>query len=248
MAGEPGVRWFACRQRRPEATARLYCFPHSGGLAGEYLRWADHLAGVEVWALQLPGRGGRQGEPPYVRMRPLVEALVSGTSFEGRFALFGHSLGTLVAYETARALRAAGRQPPAWLFVSAYAAPHLPRRSSPAADLPDADLIDRIDRTYGSLPPEVRADTELLSLVLPAYRSDLAIVETYTHDPGEPLECPITVIGGTDDEPAEAELAAWRRHTTGPFDLHLLPGGHFYFRQQRDALLAIVADALQRPA
>lgn len=248
VADRAAGRWFACRERNPGAAARLYCFPHSGGAAGEYVRWADHLPDVEVWGLQLPGRGGRQGERPLTRMPELVGALVAEAAFDGRFALFGHSLGALVAYELARALGAAGRRSPAWLFASAYPAPHLPRGAPPVHHLADAELVDRIDRTYGSLPAEVRADAELLALVLPAYRADLTMVETYEHVPGEPLDCPLTVIAGTDDEATEAQLTAWRRHTTGPFALRWLPGGHFYLREQRDALLAIVADSLRSDA
>jgi surfactin synthase thioesterase subunit len=243
MADPPAGRWFACRERRPGASVRLYCFPHSGGSAGEYLRWADRLPDVEVWGLQLPGRGGRHREPAFTRMPALVRELVADVRFDGRFALFGHSLGALVAYEVARALRAAGRRPPAWLFASGHPAPDLPRTAPPLHHLPDAELAGRI----GTLPPEVRDDPGLLDLALPAYRADLAIVETYRHVPGEALDCPITVIGGTEDEPTDAELAAWRRHTTGPFALHCLPGGHFYLRERRDALLRIVAGAL-RPA
>jgi surfactin synthase thioesterase subunit len=246
MADRTASRWFACRERNPEAPVRLYCFPHSGGTAGEYVRWADHLPDVEVWGLQLPGRGGRHGEAPLTWMPDLVEALVEEAAFDGRFALFGHSLGALVSYEVARRLRATGRRSPEWLFVSAYAAPHLPRGGPMDHLLSDAELADRIDRTYGTLPAEVRVDPELLALVLPAYRSDLTMVETYEHVPGEPLDCPLTVFGGTDDEATEAQLTAWRRHTTGPFAVRWLPGGHFYLREQRDALLGIIADSLRR--
>src|SRR5205823_943244 len=99
MADRVGTPWLVCRQRRPEAAMRLYCLPHSGGSAGEYVRWSDGLPGVEVWGVQLPGRGQRVGEPPLTRMPALVAALVASVPFRPPFALFGHSLGGLVAYE-----------------------------------------------------------------------------------------------------------------------------------------------------
>jgi surfactin synthase thioesterase subunit len=70
-------------------------------------------------------------------------------------------------------------------------------------------------------------------------------VETYEYHAGEPLDCPLTVIGGTEDELTESELASWGRHTATRWDLQLLPGGHFYLREQRDRLLHLVRERLQ---
>ena len=126
--------------RRPDATFRLYCFPHSGGSAGEFVRWADAMPEVEVLGIQLPGRGARLHEPSFTRMEPLVDAIVSEIDFRGPFAFFGHSLGAMVAYEVARKLRDTGRPQPEWIFASASPAPHLPRTDPPIHQLSDDEL------------------------------------------------------------------------------------------------------------
>jgi surfactin synthase thioesterase subunit len=241
--------WLACRLRRPDARVRLFCFPHSGGSAGEYLRWADVLPDVEVWGVQLPGRGARTEEAPFTRVRALVEALVDAADFGPPFAFFGHSLGALVAFETARRLRDLGRAPPAWLVLSAYPAPHLPSRTQPTSHLGEDGLLDALDRMYGEMAVEIREDAELRELILPALRADLALVESHRHEDGAPLECVMTVTGGTLDDLGRDELEPWRRHTTGPFRLHLLPGGHFYLREpeQRAALLRLLDETLRHP-
>jgi surfactin synthase thioesterase subunit len=209
------------------------------------VRWADQLPDVEVLGVQLPGRGGRYHEPAFTRMGSLVEAVVAEVPFHGPFVFFGHSLGALVAYEVARALRAAGLRQPDRLFVSAHQAPHLPTSDPPVHHLPDEELIAWIDREYGSLPAEITGNAELQRLIVPAYRSDFELVETYAHTPGEPLDCPITVIGGTEDEVTETELRAWGGHTAADCELVWLPGGHFYLREQRPALLDLVASSLK---
>jgi surfactin synthase thioesterase subunit/acyl carrier protein len=237
-------RWLACREQRPQARYRLYCFPHSGGSAGEFVRWADGLAEVEVLGIQLPGRGARLHEPAYTRMGPLVDAIAAEVAFRGPFAFFGHSLGALVAYEVARVLRATGRPQPDRLFVSACPAPHLTRVDRPIHQLPDEDLAAWIDEQYGSLPAEIKENPDVLRMVLPAHRSDFELVETYEYQPGEPLDRPLTVIGGAEDELPESELAAWGRHSAASCDLELLPGGHFYLREQQDRLLHLVNDRL----
>ena len=94
------------------------------------------------------------------------------------------------------------------------------------------------------MPAEIMENPDLLRLVLPAHRSDFELVETYEYQAGEPLDRPVTVIGGTEDELTESELAAWGRHTATPLDLQLLPGGHFYIREQRERLLQLVRERL----
>ncbi|RKG78833.1 thioesterase, partial [Corallococcus exercitus] len=125
--------WLACRIRRPDASMRLFCFPHSGGSVGEYVRWADLLPDIEVLGIQLPGRGARAEEAPFTRLHDLVDTLVREVDFGTSFAFFGHSLGALVAFETARRLRDLGRAIPSALFLSAAPAPQLPPRGIPAS-------------------------------------------------------------------------------------------------------------------
>ncbi len=242
----PAPSWLACRLRRPEASVRLYCFPHSGGSVGEYVRWADALPDIEVWGVQLPGRGARAEEAPFTRVREVVDSLVGAVDFGTSFAFFGHSLGALVAFETARRLREQGRPPPGWLFLSAAPAPQLPPRGIPASHLDEDGLLTALEPSYGELAVELREDAELRELILPGLRADLALVESYQHAPGAPLACAMAVLGGVQDDLTREELEPWRVHTTGPFSLHLLPGGHFYLREPepRARLLRLLAETL----
>ncbi|RKH21519.1 thioesterase [Corallococcus sp. CA047B] len=246
MTMPPPSPWLACRLRRPEAAVRLFCFPHSGGSAGEYVRWADLLPDIEVWGVQLPGRGARAEEAPFTRIHELVDALVATVDFGTSFAFFGHSLGALVAFETARRLRDLGRAPPDRLFLSAAPAPQLPPRGIPASHLDEAGLLTALEPTYGELILELREDAELRELLLPGLRADLSLVESYRHEARAPLHCAMTVTGGEQDDLSREELEPWREHTTGPCDLHLLPGGHFYLREQKATLLRLVGEALRQ--
>lgn len=230
------TRWLVCRQRRPTAVGRLYCFPHAGGSPGEYVRWSDRLPEVEVWGVQPPGRGSRLAEPAFTRIGDLAVALVEQVQFVAPFGFFGHSLGALVAYETALALRAAGRPTPDCLVVSGSAAPQHKRN---VETLPgDGELARR-----AGLPAAVREDPELMRPALAMLRADLTAFATYRAAPVEPLHCTLTAVAGDQDEISETELLAWQDCTTGPFRFHLLPGGHFYLREEHDALLELIAHA-----
>ncbi|GGU96708.1 thioesterase [Streptomyces albospinus] len=237
-------RWLVNRRKCPAAPMRLYCFAHSGGSASEFVRWGDDLSDIEVWGVQLPGRGSRLDDPQYTRVGPLIQDLVEQAEFQGPFAFFGHSLGALLAYETARALRERGLPGPEHLLLSACPAPHLPRGLPPIHQLGDRALFAAIQGQYGSLPDEVAEDPELLAIVMASHRSDFELVDSYRHASDTPLEVPLRVFGGTEDRLTAEDLTAWRGHCRGPFALNLLPGGHFYLREQRAALLALIQTAL----
>ena len=235
--------WTRVVHPRPAARLRLICLPWAGGGASGYRDWPSHLPDdVEVVAVQLPGRESRLAEPPVSSMEPLVARLAVGIlgRLDRPFALFGHSMGALIAFELAGRLRSMGREP-VHLLVSGARAPHLPSRWRDRHTSPDREFVSTV-RELGGTPPEVLDDPDLLDLVLPALRADFALVETYTPRAGPLLRCPVSAFGGVeDDDVGRDDLAAWSRHTTGPSRTHLLPGGHFYVNSSRESLLRIVA-------
>jgi surfactin synthase thioesterase subunit len=224
---------------------RLYCFPHAGGSAAEFLRWDVHLPEAEIWGVHLPGRGGRLAEPAFTDVAACVEALVASATFQPPFVFFGHSLGALLAYETARLLRERGRPEPERLLLSAKAAPHHQHLDPPVRDLAGKELLAEVGRRYGGLPPELAANPDLVDLMLPACRGDFAMVETYRHRPGPPLACPITILGGDADPVPRQHLAGWCGYTTEEVEFRMFPGGHFYFREQWEAVSEVVREALR---
>jgi medium-chain acyl-[acyl-carrier-protein] hydrolase len=211
-----------------------------------YRGWAAHLPDeVEVVSVQLPGRENRFNEQPIESMERLVGQLVDGLAgyLTRPFALFGHSMGALIAFELIRRLRRSGVGP-VHLFASGCRAPHLPSRSPDWHTLPDHDLITKIE-ALGGIPPALLAERQLLDTILPTLRSDCTLSETYVCRPQPPLNCPVSAFGGLlDDEVFPEDVQGWSCHTTGPFRAHLLPGGHFFINSTLEGLLEMVASEL----
>jgi medium-chain acyl-[acyl-carrier-protein] hydrolase len=239
--------WFVRPRPDPGAALRLFCFPYAGGGAPVFHPWREALPpAVEVCAVQAPGRGVRLGERPFTRLLPLVAALGGAIQslLDRPFAFFGHSIGGLIAYELAHHLRAVDGPAPAWLFVAGCNPPQLPNPHPPIHDLPDDDLIDEL-RALDGTPETVLDHKELMALMLPALRADFALLETYRYRPRPPLAMPIVAFGGADDRRAPPDgLDAWREQTSVGFELHVLPGGHFFLHSEQDRLLGVVVDAL----
>ena len=175
---------------------------------------------------------------------PLLADMLAGV-LERPFALFGHSMGAMVAYGLALELAARGGPAPTMLIVSARQAPHLPSRHPPVHDLPDAEFRQWL-RRLGGTPPEVFDDDELMELVVPLLRADAALSESVRMpNPPPKVGCPVVALGASDDPEVELDaLAQWCAITKEEFTLRLFTGGHFYFDRNSGALLATIADML----
>jgi medium-chain acyl-[acyl-carrier-protein] hydrolase len=239
--------WLHRPAGRPQASVSLFCFPHAGGAASSFRLWPSKLPQwVEVWAIQLPGRGGRWREPAIQSIPALVEALVPALMPHLRrsFAFFGHSMGAVLASETCRALMQTKDIAPLHLFLSSRRPPHVPSSEPLLHILPDHEFIRQIDQRYGGVPSELLHSPDLLTLLAPL-RADITAIETFRTAKRASTSCPISAFGGTQDRHVpRSHLEGWRDQTEGPFRVRLFPGGHFYLDSQRDALLADIAATL----
>ncbi len=238
-------RWIAAEVDRA-AAVRLFCLPHAGGGGSFFGPWDAALGPeINVCPVVLPGREGRITEPAFDRMPPLIDALVAELlpHTDQDFAIFGHSMGSAVAYELAARLERDHGRRPRCLLVSGRRAPQLPARRPPMYVLPENGFTERL-RMLNGTPREVLDDEALLRLFLPTLRADFAVNETYVPVPGPPLSCPVSALtGSADPEVTVEEMAHWRSATTGDFSLRVFYGDHFYLKSRPgDVLEAIRQD------
>lgn len=240
----------------PNQRARLFCFPYAAGSAAVFRNWAKSLPdGIEVMAVQFPGRENRLGESGFTRMGDLIQALetVLTPLFDRPFAFFGHSLGALIAFELARSLQRRESIMPQLLIVSGSRAPQLPNRDPWVHELPDAELIREINRLSGT-PSAILDEPELMELLLPLLRADFALYETYRYTDGPPLSSGIRAFWGENDQDVSlAETEGWREQTRGDFELRCFQGNHFFIHSSEEAVLdalsqILLADLLSLPA
>jgi medium-chain acyl-[acyl-carrier-protein] hydrolase len=250
MQRPPAVRdpWVVFPRRDPSARLRLFCFPYAGGGASIYTRWPELLPpGVELVAVQLPGRESRLMEKPYADMALLVDKLAEALApyMEQPFALFGHSNGGLMAFELTRLLRARGRRLPLHLFVSGRPAPQVELTDPPTHALPHDEFMATL-RRFGGTPEEVLANEEMMALVEPLLRADFALGETYVYTPGPPLDLPVSAYGGARDEEVPLwQVEAWREQAGGEFHMTTFPGGHFFLHDDRAQVLRQLGQELR---
>ncbi|MEE4488677.1 thioesterase II family protein [Streptomyces sp. BE230] len=229
---------------------RLVCFPHAGGSATAYMQLARTLpAHFDMVAVQYPGRQDRYREAPFTSVAPLVEAVAGELARElaadpGRpYALFGHSMGALVAFETARLLAGSELPSPQRLFLSGRGAPDV--RAKIRYDLYDDDAVLAQVRRLGGTDQVMLDNPDVLEMVLPALRADYRALGAYRWNGGAPLATPITaLIGDSDPVVTVEEARTWREQTSGDFAFKVFPGGHFYLSDHVDQVAATLVEGL----
>lgn len=230
------------------APVRLVCFSHAGGSAVFYAKLAHALSPtIETHAVQYPGRSERRHEPFPESIAQVADAVAAelAPSCDRPTALFGHSMGSVVAFEVGLRLEAMGC-PPTWLFASGRAAPSCQRKEFTHL-LDDSSLLGEMQK-LGGTDRRLLDDDELMQLMLPVIRADYQALASYRYAPGPPLSCPVTAINGQDDPKVSRQTAsAWNEHTTGIFRSLTLRGGHFYLVDRVPEVAAMIQDCLALP-
>ena len=232
----------------------LYCFPYAGASTwAVFDSWANELPedvrrNVRFWSVDIRSAEASGKQAISMSLPDLLDDLLSGFTRRLRspFIFVGHSMGALVSFEMARMLRRKNLSGPEHLVVSGHRAPQLPRRRPPVHAEPDRILLKRLRELDGT-PPEVLREPELLELVLPRLRGDLAACETYSYLPEPALPCSITALGGNSDpEVNRDDLRAWAEQTATGFSLYTFPGGHFFPQTAHNLVLRVLTEDLRR--
>ncbi|MGF1426687.1 thioesterase II family protein [Kitasatospora sp. LaBMicrA B282] len=229
---------------------QLICLPFAGSGASFFKQWLPIAPpGLQLVPVQLPGREERFADTPHTEVARAVDEvhawLLQRLGAGGPVALFGHSLGAVLAYELAHRLAGSDGQVPVRLFVSGSPGPWSPRADR-ATGLDDEAFVARVRRFSGYTHPALE-DPEMRELLLPLLRADVEMHEGYRPASDKPLPVPITALRGADDALVDAaQCAQWAAATSARFATAELAGGHMYLAEGAADLLALIRDTLER--
>ncbi|BBZ22574.1 thioesterase II family protein [Mycolicibacter hiberniae] len=219
-------------------------FPHAGGTAVNYRPLALALAaGADTYVMQYPARADRFRESAAETLPELARSIFDAAPWHrlGPLRLFGHSMGSLVAFEFARIAEDRGIEIQR-LWASAAPAPGVVAglRKVPTGD---ADLRAELAQ-LGGTDPRILADEEFLTLLLTPVRADYLAFNRYACPPEATIGADIAVLGGRSDDRVRPDLLErWAQHTTGTCTVSLYDGGHFYHYEHIETLAKrIIAD------
>lgn len=242
------TRWFR-GVRAPGAKIRLVCFPHAGGAAVSFRDWATLTPPeIEVLSVQYPGRQDRLRDPCPPTMEELADAITTALLHEAAddlpLALFGHSMGSSVAYEVARRLEDVPGRTLTRLIVSGRPRPRLPQEKAPGPAPTDTEILDHV-RLLDPEGAAVYEHPELRPVIMPALRADFGLLAAYRPAHLHRLDIPVTACGGDHDPVCPVgELSSWSDVTTQGLDVRAFQGNHFYLNPRKEELLAFITSRL----
>ncbi|WP_224360464.1 non-ribosomal peptide synthetase [Hyalangium versicolor] len=225
--------------RNPAAgPVRLYFLPFAGASAEAYQPFQTRLGGeIEVVPVELPGRGVRASEPPLGGIGEMAEAVLERirADGDGPYALFGHSMGALLAYEVARAAAVAGLEEPRHVVCSGLGAPwRLPVREQPLAD---SELLS-------GLLLSAQVDDEERHRRLALLRADVEAVERYRHQPGQSLSAPLLILTGNQEGISDEDVQAWKDATRGGMMARRFEGNHHFLFENAARIAELISETL----
>lgn len=241
-------RWTAFRTRRVKPRLRLFCVPYAGAGARLFRGWDEALPkDMEICPIELPGRGTRLGEPATPDMESLVRPMAESlqTLLDLPYAILGCSMGALVGFELAHALRRLHGREPAALVAVSQNAPSAPLQRRPARLMSDDELGASL-RRFGGMSGGALDNPRVMRLFLPVLRADYSVVDTYIYNPERPLQCPIHLfVGAEDPSVSDQGLSGWRQETSASVTVRRFSGSHFFFRDNELRFLVAVSSRLR---
>ncbi|XP_037703451.1 S-acyl fatty acid synthase thioesterase, medium chain [Choloepus didactylus] len=225
-----------CLFPNPDAVFRLICFPWAGGGSVYFAKWGQEIHNsLEVHSIRLAGRESRSEEPFVNDIHQVADEIAHAllpVLQDKSFAFFGHSMGAYIAFMTALCLKEKYKLEPMHIFVSSANAPHSKSRFHlPETPKMSEEQIIHYIMEIGGTPENLTNNEELLQQYIPKLMADIYLASNFFFDspPEAVLSCGLTCFVGSKD--FAEDLEAWKDITSGSFDIHVLPGNHFYLME-----------------
>lgn len=226
----------------------LYCLAFAGGNKYSYREFADKAPSfLNIIPLEYPGRGARVKEPLLSNIVALVDDLYSQVKANGdqkEYAIYGHSMGGLTGYLLAKKLVENGHRAPLHLFITGTSGPSAISRTEKKRYLLETSEFIQEIKDLDGMPDEILSNEELLQYFEPILRSDFKASETYLHEGTDPVNIPITVITGTEEDMELEEIYLWQKESSYKVDFKQLPGKHFFIFQHIYQIFEIITQKI----
>lgn len=230
---------------------KLFCIPYSGASATVYNIWKKYLSdNIELYPIELSAHGKRINEPLYENILQAIKDVVIRILKQLKkgepYAILGHSMGALLAYEVYYKMTELGVHQPCHMFFSGRKAPQDQKEQTAFYKAPDDEFLKMV-YIYGGTTPTIMQNDELRNLFLPILRSDFKITESYVwKERKAKIQCPITVTNGkSDTSVAHADMNHWKECTENVCSIYECYGDHFFLIQNPEKMTSIINKQLE---
>lgn len=224
----------------------LFCFHHAGGSAANYKEWASESKELNIYSVELPGKGTRRNEDPILNVDNLavkIAKAIESISKDRKVVLFGHSMGAAIAFKVAYYLEKNTDIQMQLLIVASRQAPHYKGKDKYHSTMADNYLIQELYR-LGGTPQHLLGNQEFLNIVIPSIKNDYILHESFSYK-GEKLNTPIIAHYSDDDvDLTELDVLCWQEVTSNEYAIKKFQGGHFFLYELGNTYLKIIEDTI----
>lgn len=226
----------------------LFCLPYAGGSEAIYHKWEHYLnQSINLCPITLKGRGKRFNEPFYNCLEEAIDDIFDNIKAKlevNEYAIFGHSMGSLLAYELYYKINELGFKKPNHIFFSGYRTPRTKKKEF-IYSLPNNEFKRKIVE-LGGTPEELVNNDDLFDLFIPLLKSDFKMVETYEYqEREEKISCDISVFNGISDTIPLENLIDWKNYTNKSCQLYNFDGNHFFINSNAVEITSLIKHTLE---
>jgi surfactin synthase thioesterase subunit len=228
---------------------KLICIPYAGGSAQVYKNWNKYLdSTIEIIPIELAGRGKRFLELRYENMEKAVDdvyKMVKPLIQNTEYAVFGHSMGSILTYELLHRIKNDNLCKPMHAFFSGTNPPYAKKITSNIHDAPLDIFVNEIEK-LGGTPKTILENKDFLDVFIPILRADYKIIETYNcMNQNSKFDFDISVLNGNKDRDIEDKnLQLWQTCTLGTCRNYKFEGGHFFIQERTEEVVKLVYNIL----
>lgn len=225
----------------------LFCLPYAGGSETIYYKWKDYLEpNIELCPIELKGRGRRFKEEDYKTFSEVVEDIfytIKNKIVDNDYAIYGHSMGSLLAYELYYRIYEEKLRIPKHMFFSGNKAPNLIKKDN-LDTLPDNEFTKEIIK-MGGMNEKIIQNDEMMKIFIPILRNDFRIINNYNYvERKNKIRCSISVLNGEDDSFTLEEILEWKKHCDRNTEIYNFNGNHFFINDNVESITKIINNAL----
>lgn len=224
----------------------LICLPYAGGGRSAYYHYtAISPKELNILTIELPGRGARYGEAPLCDIQMMVDDILRQVrrKLDQPYAIYGHSMGAILAYLLAGKIDSERLNPPLHLFLTGSGGPSMVQRERKLSDLGRSELTETL-KEMGGIPDEILKNEHHLDIFLPILRADFKAIDNFEYVQREKLNVPLSVITGSEEDVSVERAEAWRKETSATVDIRRLPGNHFFIFDYGSTIIELIVNAL----
>jgi surfactin synthase thioesterase subunit len=199
------LRSFGVDEEIPDAAGDalrvLVAFPPAGASQGIFSGLRRALGRpTQVIAPDILSRGSRPGEElPLTALVAKLASELHDRIGDRRYAVFGTSFGSIVAFEYVREIQARHLRPPELLIISGRQPPEDTDDFAECASWTDDEVWKHLLESQPDGTDLRTAPAELQEMAIEWFKRDMRLGAGYRYVPSEPLNVPIVVCHGTRD-------------------------------------------------